>query len=79
MIEKRVGKPLNVVVLPEPRAVGPFDEQLMSEYEEMFYQHTEPQILDSSRFESAFGVAPTPLGDTLDATLAWYGEWLARQ
>lgn len=79
MIEERVGRPLNVVVLPQPRPVGPFDEQFMAEYAEMFYQHTEPQIMDSSAFEQAFGVAPTPLDRTLDATLAWYGQWLARR
>jgi nucleoside-diphosphate-sugar epimerase len=79
MIEERVGRPLKVVVLPEARPVGPFDEQFMAEYAEMFYQHTEPQIMDSSRFERTFAVAPTPLGRTLDATLAWYREWLAGQ
>jgi nucleoside-diphosphate-sugar epimerase len=79
MIEERIGRPLNVGVLAEPRPVGPFDEQFMAEYAEMFYQHTEPQIMDSSAFEQTFGVAPTPLGATLDATLAWYGEWLAQQ
>ncbi|MCI3242416.1 NAD-dependent epimerase/dehydratase family protein [Streptomyces spinosisporus] len=79
MIEERIGGPLKVGVLTEPRPVGPFDAQFMAEYAEMFYQHTEPQIMDSSAFEQAFGVAPTPLGATLDATLAWYGEWLAQQ
>lgn len=77
MIEERVGRPLNVVVLPEARPFGPFDEQFMGEYAEMFYQHTEPQIMDSSAFERAFGVAPTPLAGTIDTTLAWYGKWLA--
>ncbi|MDG9717988.1 NAD-dependent epimerase/dehydratase family protein [Streptomyces sp. DH24] len=79
MIEKRVGGPLDVVVLAEPRPFGPFDEQFMAEYAEMFYQHTEPQVMDSSAFERAFGVTPTPLADTLDATLAWYGAWLANR
>ncbi|MFF4505205.1 NAD-dependent epimerase/dehydratase family protein [Streptomyces sp. NPDC001401] len=79
MIEDRVGGPLNVVVLPEPGPIGPFDEQFMAEYAEMFYQHTEPQIVDSSAFEQAFGVAPTPLARTLDATLEWYGQWLAHR
>ncbi|MET8904415.1 MULTISPECIES: SDR family oxidoreductase [unclassified Streptomyces] len=77
MIEKRVGRPLNVVLLDRPRAFGPFDEQFMAEYEEMFYQHTEPQIVDSGAFERFFAVAPTPLADTLDATVTWYGAWLA--
>ncbi|NED01853.1 epimerase, partial [Streptomyces sp. SID6648] len=39
MVEKRVGRPLNVVVLERPRPFGPFDERMMAEYEEMFYQH----------------------------------------
>ncbi|RSS93308.1 NAD-dependent epimerase/dehydratase family protein [Streptomyces sp. WAC02707] len=76
MIEKRVGRPLNVVVVAEPRPFGPFDERFMAEYAEMFYQHTEPQIMDSSAFERAFGAVPTPLADTVDATVAWYEEWL---
>lgn len=76
MIEKRVGRPLNVVVVAEPRPFGPFDERFMAEYAEMFYQHTKPQIMDSSAFERAFGAVPTPLADTVDATVAWYEEWL---
>ncbi|MFE1205708.1 NAD-dependent epimerase/dehydratase family protein [Streptomyces sp. NPDC058762] len=76
MVERRVGRPLNVVVLERPRPFGPFDARMMAEYEEMFYQHTEPQIMDSSAFERFFGVAPTPLEDTVDATVAWYEAWL---
>ncbi|MFG2681967.1 NAD-dependent epimerase/dehydratase family protein [Streptomyces sp. NPDC048392] len=77
MIEKRVGRPLNVVVLERPRPVGPFDERFMAEYEEMFYQHTEPQIVDSTAFERSFAVAPAPLVDTVEATVTWYEAWLA--
>ncbi|MET9994024.1 SDR family oxidoreductase [Streptomyces mutabilis] len=76
MIEKRVGRPLNVVTLSEPRPFGPFDERFMAEFAEMFYQHTEPQIMDSTAFERTFGAAPTPLTDTVDATVTWYEEWL---
>ncbi|KOT97890.1 MULTISPECIES: NAD-dependent epimerase/dehydratase family protein [Streptomyces] len=76
MVEKRVGRPLNVVVLERPRPFGPFDERMMAEYEEMFYQHTEPQIMDSTAFERYFGAAPTPLADTVDATVTWYEAWL---
>jgi nucleoside-diphosphate-sugar epimerase len=77
MIEERVGRPLKVVVLDGPRPFGPFDEEFMAEYAEMFYQHTEPQIVDSSAFERAFGVRPAPLGEALDATVAWYRGLLA--
>ncbi|MEU9733809.1 NAD-dependent epimerase/dehydratase family protein [Streptomyces sp. NPDC048002] len=79
LIEQRVGRPLNVVPVPEARPFGPFDAEFMAEYAEMFYQHTEPQIVDSSAFERAFGAAPTPLAETLDATVRWYAEWLGRR
>ncbi|MEU5433522.1 NAD-dependent epimerase/dehydratase family protein [Streptomyces sp. NPDC020719] len=77
MIGERVGAPVNATVLTEPRPFGPFDETFMAEYTELFYQHTEPQILDSSAFERAFGVRPTPLAQALDATVDWYRALLA--
>ncbi|OKK23769.1 epimerase [Streptomyces sp. CB02488] len=77
MIEERVGRPLTLTVVAEPRPFGPFDEQFMTAYAEMFYQHTEAQIVDSSAIEKAFGLVPNPLSATVDATLAWYGELLA--
>ncbi len=77
MIEKRVGRPLNVVVLEESRAFGAFDEVFMAEYAEMFYQNLEPSVFDSSAFERTFGTAATPLEDTVDATVTWYEQWLA--
>ncbi|WP_328656110.1 NAD-dependent epimerase/dehydratase family protein [Streptomyces sp. NBC_00334] len=77
LIEKRVGRPLNVVVLSRLRPFGPFDERFVAEYEEMFYQHTEPQIMDSSAFERSFAVAATPPADTVEATVTWYEAWLA--
>ncbi|WP_399881543.1 NAD-dependent epimerase/dehydratase family protein [Streptomyces sp. BBFR51] len=76
MIEKRVGRPLNVVLLERPRAVGPFDERFMAEYEEMFYQHTEPQIMDSTAFERTFAMTSTPMADTVESTVTWYEAWL---
>ncbi|AJT69755.1 hypothetical protein T261_8159 [Streptomyces lydicus] len=77
MIEERVGRPLRRVLLTEPRPFGPFDATFMDEYAEMFYQHTEPQIVDSSAFERSFGHRPTPLEATLDATLGWYRTLVA--
>ncbi|MER0444091.1 NAD-dependent epimerase/dehydratase family protein [Streptomyces sp. Edi4] len=79
MIEDRVGAALKVVTLDEPRPFGPFDQVFMDAYAEMFYQHTEPQIMHSGAFEAAFGVTPVPMGDTLDATLTWYRELLAER
>lgn len=77
MIGERVGRPLTLTVVSEPRAFGPFDEVFMEAYAEMFYQHTEAQIVDSSAIEKAYGLVPTPLSATVDATLAWYGGLLA--
>lgn len=78
MIEDRVGQPLKTVIVDEPCPFGPFDKVFMDSYAELFYQHTEPQVMDSSAFETTFGVRPTPLGDTLDMTLDWYRAFLAR-
>lgn len=63
----------------EPKLFGSIDEIFMSEYTEHFYQYVEDQVMDSSAFQEEFGVEPTPLGAGLDATIAWYGDWLAIQ
>lgn len=36
MIERRLGGPLNVLVVGESRPYGPFDAEFMTEYEEMW-------------------------------------------
>ncbi|MET8329508.1 NAD-dependent epimerase/dehydratase family protein [Streptomyces sp. NPDC005181] len=77
MIEERIGRPLDISVVDAPRPVGPFDAVFMAEYAEMFYQHTEPQIVDSSAIEKAYGLTPNPLPATVEVTLAWYEQLLA--
>ncbi|PSK98232.1 nucleoside-diphosphate-sugar epimerase [Haloactinopolyspora alba] len=67
-----LGGPLKVTVLDEPVAFGPFDEVLMAEYAEMFYQHRIPQNMVSTAFETAFDIRPTPLRTALAATIEWY-------
>lgn len=66
------GRPLTVDVLDSPRPWGPLDEAFMAVYAELFYQYTEPQVMDSSAFEAEFGVRPTPLAEALRATVEWY-------
>jgi len=39
---------------------------------EMAYEFEEPFLVDSSRFERAFGLAPTPLEEALAETVAWW-------
>ncbi|WP_306333359.1 NAD-dependent epimerase/dehydratase family protein [Streptomyces sp. KL118A] len=77
LIERKVGRPLNLVIKPDPVPVGPFDQTFMDSYAELFYQHTEPQVMNSDAIQEAFGIRPTALDATLDDTLAWYGDFLA--
>ncbi|MET8720906.1 NAD-dependent epimerase/dehydratase family protein [Streptomyces misionensis] len=79
LIEKKVGRPLNVVTKSEPEAFGPFDQVFMDSYAELFYQHSEPQVMDSSAMQEAFVVKPIPLDTTLDDTITWYRGFLARR
>lgn len=79
LIESHIGGGMDVRIMAEPQPWGPFDEVFINEYAELFYQHTEPQIMDSSAFERAFGLRPTALEDGLAATIAWYREMLGRR
>lgn len=72
LVEELIGRELEFDVLTEPVAYGPFDEQFISEYAEMFYQHRIPQNMVSADFENTFGLRPTPWRDALSATLDWY-------
>jgi len=42
------------------------------ELKEMLYQFERDFVMDSNRFEKAFGVQATPLGEPIRATLDWY-------
>jgi nucleoside-diphosphate-sugar epimerase len=72
-----VGRPPQLVAIPSMeavRALGVLDPVFADEYEELFYQYTEPQIVDSFAIERAFGLRPTPLTEALAATVRWYRE-----
>lgn len=51
--------------------LGAFDGQVR-ELREMLYEFENDFVIDSARFEATFGAAPTPLEDSLAATVAWY-------
>lgn len=53
------------------RAAG-FVSPLARELPEIRYQFDRPFTLDSSAFTARFGDQATPIGDQLDATLAWW-------
>lgn len=73
LIGKALGHPVGLLALPKfvIQAAGLFNPQ-MREMVEMFYQYTEPQIVDSSRFEAAFGWKATPPAEAIPATVAWF-------
>ncbi|MGY1433735.1 NAD-dependent epimerase/dehydratase family protein [Streptomyces reniochalinae] len=77
IIEAKLGRPLRLTVLREPRPFGPFDQTFMDSYAELFYQHTESQIMDSTAMRNAFGAEPLALEATLEDTIAWYRAFLA--
>lgn len=41
---------------------------------EMLYEFEQPFVVDSSRFETTFGLKATPLSESIPATLAWYRQ-----
>jgi nucleoside-diphosphate-sugar epimerase len=45
---------------------------LIREMQEMLYQFEEPFIVDSGKFEAAFGMTATPLPEAVRATVAWF-------
>jgi nucleoside-diphosphate-sugar epimerase len=51
--------------------LGRFDDNVR-ELREMLYQFERDFVMDSSRFESVFGVRPTPLDESIRRTLDWY-------
>jgi nucleoside-diphosphate-sugar epimerase len=75
LIGKTLGKPVHIQALPKLaiQAFGLFNPSIY-EMVEMFYQYTEPQIVDASAIEQAFGLHATPLDEAIRATVQWYQE-----
>ena len=73
LVAAEVGHPVAIRSVPKLalRALG-LVNPMMRELAEMAYQFDEPFVLDTSKYESAFGAAGTPLADTVSATVAWY-------
>jgi hypothetical protein len=55
------------------RALGLFNP-LMRELAEMAYEFDEPFVLDTTKYQSTFGAAGTPLADAVASTVAWYRD-----
>jgi nucleoside-diphosphate-sugar epimerase len=75
LIGQVIGQPLqvlNVSTIEQAQTLGIFDETFAYEYGELFYQYSEPQVVNSSAFEQAFGLYATPLDEALHTTIYWY-------
>lgn len=73
LIGQALGHPVRSIALPKIviQAAGLFNPQ-MREMVEMFYQYTEPQSVDSRRFEETFGWSATPPAEAIPVTVAWF-------
>jgi nucleoside-diphosphate-sugar epimerase len=57
--------------MPMLRLVGLF-MPVLREFPEMWYEFAEPYVLDSSKIQRAFGLRPTPLEESVPATVEWF-------
>jgi nucleoside-diphosphate-sugar epimerase len=73
VVAAEVGHRVGIRSLPKlaVRALG-LASPMMRGLAEMSYQFDQPFILDTSKYQSTFGAAGTPLADAVAATLAWY-------
>jgi nucleoside-diphosphate-sugar epimerase len=73
LVAREIGHPVGIRSVPKLalRALG-LVNPMLRELAEMAYEFDEPFILDTSKYQTAFGTAGTPLADAVAATLAWY-------
>jgi nucleoside-diphosphate-sugar epimerase len=69
----QVGHPVAIRSVPKLalHALG-LVNPMLRELAEVSYQFEQPFVLDTSKYESVFGAAGTPLADAISATVAWY-------
>jgi nucleoside-diphosphate-sugar epimerase len=73
LVANNVGHPVGIRSVPKlaVRALGLFNP-MMRELAEMSYQFDEPFVLDTTKYESTFGPAGTPLATAIGETVGWY-------
>ena len=73
LVAAKIGHRVGVRSLPKlaVRGLG-LVNPMLRELAETYYQFSEPFILDTSKYQAAFGPAGTPLADAIATTLAWY-------
>jgi nucleoside-diphosphate-sugar epimerase len=73
IVAAEVGHPVEVRSMPKlvMRVLGVVNP-MMRELAEMAYEFEAPFVLDTTKYESTFGAAGTPLPQAIAATVAWY-------
>jgi nucleoside-diphosphate-sugar epimerase len=73
LVASEVGHPVRIRSVPK-LALRPLGlvNPMLRELAETYYQFDQPFILDTSKYETAFGTAGTPLPAAVAATVAWY-------
>jgi nucleoside-diphosphate-sugar epimerase len=73
LVAGEVGHAVGVRSVPKlvVRALG-LVSPMMRELAEMAYEFSEPFVLDTSKYQSTFGAAVTPLPAAIRETVAWY-------
>ena len=73
-VERQIGQPIKVRTAGKNMIslLGVFNP-LLREFKEMYYEFSEPYIVDDSKYRTAFATADATLtADGIRATLAWY-------
>ena len=73
LVASEVGHPVGIRSVPKlvMRALG-LVNPMMRELAEMSYEFEEPFVLDTTKFQSTFGAAGTPLPVAVAETITWY-------
>ncbi len=74
-IADEIGSPIKISATPRwlLRAIGVLNPTVR-ELDEMLYEFTQPFLVDSSKAEQELGITPTPMSDSIAATVAWFRE-----
>ena len=75
MISADLGAPIKVSVGPRMllRLMGLFNPTVR-ELDEMRYEFTQPFVVDSTKAETRLGLEPTPIGQAIAETVAWFRD-----
>jgi nucleoside-diphosphate-sugar epimerase len=72
-VAAELGSPLRISVAPRLmlRGMGLFNPTLR-ELDEMLYEFTQPFVVDSEKAQARLGIQPTPAGEAIASTVAWF-------